>query len=447
MRSRTRIVCAVASLVLLGPAARAQDFALAPLVLKGDAAPGTGTTFSAFTLPVSVSDAGFAFVADLAGFGGSSQDAIFADAGSGLTLIAKVGDPAPVPGGATFTYFWTPSLNAAGEAVFHAGYSNGSYLQGLFRWSAGTITPVLLQGDPAPGAGLTFDQFTSYPSQNAPGDVAFVAQVLDETGSSATGIFLWSEGSTSALVWEYTDVPGLGGVQYNSLSEPVLNDAGQVAFVSSLSGPDSYGIFRITAGTTDTLWLQLDPLPGTGGGIAPSNIHVGRIGLNASGDVAFRTIVNGGSVGEGVFRISGGGVAPVALLGEAAPGTGGTYSYLYPGPVIDALGHVTFVALVTGGSLNNGLFAGDGGSVWPVALYLDPLPGTGGGMLSGPSQGLAVSAGRHVGFDTQIWQGVASEGLFRATPLPPAPVPALGPWAGGALVLLLGALGARRLAA
>jgi len=423
------------------PATAAQNYTLEPIVLRGDAAPGTATTFSGFELPIAITETGVAFVADLFVPSGSG-DAVYADVGAGLQLVALKGTPAPGLPGANIGGVGWVQLNGPGEVVYTASTWDGvNGVDTLYHWANGSATLLLKQGDAAPGPGLSFDGFTA-PSLDAAGTVVFLGDVLDGQGSTTHGIFRSASGETTALLWEYAPAPGTGGGQLVSFGPPHLNAAGDVAFAASVAnGSVDHGLFKLSGGNVETLVLENDVLPGTGGGSA-DNLDFSRIGLNATGTVAFVADVLGGNVDRGIFAISAGVVAPVALEGDPAPGTtGAVFDFLRRHIALDDASKVAYRADLSGGTETQGLFRGD----QAVALIGEPLPGTGGGSVGVMSERPAMTGSGGTGFETAIFQGVGGRGLFRATPSTPA-VPSLPASGAVALALLLAGCGSRRLA-
>jgi len=435
------LLCAAFALALAGPATAVQNHTLSPIAIRGAPAPETATTFAGFELPISITDSGVAFVANLTSVSGSG-DAVYAELGSGLQLVALAGTPAPGIPGMTLVDVKMARLNAAGSVVYVAATWDGiDGVEALYRWTGGAPTVLVKTGDPAPGPGLSFSGL-NVPSQNDAGDVAFVGQTDDAQGSYLEGIFELSGGVVTPRVWEETTAPRTGDGTLRSFGSPVLNASGDLAFAASVSGGSvDDGLFRISGGILETLVLEGDVLPGTGGGTADW-LTFSRIDMNAAGTVAFVADVVGGSVDRGIFTISGGVISPVALEGDPAPNAGGAvFDFLRRHIAIDDAGEVAYRADLTGGSASQGLFRSDAA----VALIGEPLPGTGGGSIGTMSEQPATSAAGAVGFQANIFQGVGGWGLFRATPNPEA-VPTLPAFTGAALAILLAGLGARRLA-
>jgi hypothetical protein len=160
---------------------------------------------------------------------------IFKESGGTLTAVAIPGDIAPGPRGGTFTSFGTPVLNGAGDTAFLGFVGND---HGIFKEGGGTLTAVALTKDTALGTGG--DTFTSFgdPVLNKAGDMAFQASF-----GGLTGIFKESGGTLTAVALPGDIAPGTGGDTFTLAGLPVLNGAGEVAFIGSLSGAAAEGVF------------------------------------------------------------------------------------------------------------------------------------------------------------------------------------------------------------
>jgi hypothetical protein len=294
------------------------------------------------------------------------------------------------------------------------------------------LAPVARDGDPAPGTG---GQLASVGISGAvfggPGEVAFVASW--DGPSPGSGIFLASGGVVSAPLVSSLDVaPGTGGASFAQFSGLDRNAAGTLAFTASYGGGSlsERGVFRLEGGGLTAVALVGGAAPGTGGGSYAGFEPLTNRSLDASGEIAFRATLAGGSAAQGIFRSSGSSVVPVALLGDAAP-TGGIWTAFDGAPRIDDQGRVTFVgstppapgaeqvARVPIGGPAETLVAMDPGCSPLFALCLanlaDPTPGGDGELVFWAE----------VVFDLSFH---VFEGIFR--PAPPVPVgfvDALGP--------------------
>jgi hypothetical protein len=326
--------------------------------------------------------------------------------------IALEGETAPDTGGETYEgEFSMPAINGAGEVAFGDLLSGGDPINsGLFLDSGGSASAVALFGDATPvGGSYTF--FGS-PTLNGSGDVSFMGIVSG--GSQPRGIFLDSGGTHSTLVLPGDTAPDTGGGTYTGnvadFNMHALNASGGVAFRSEVTGGSvASGIFVDSGSAEASFALAGDTAPGTSGGTYSA---FGNPSQNDSGSVAFTADVTGSSVASGVFLDSGASDAAVALVGGSAPDTGGgSYSELgYP--VVNDLGYVVFIANVTGGSASGGIFLDTGGPEEAVAVEWGTAPDTGGGTYATvTSLGVLDDTGR-VAFSATVTGGSVGAGVF-----------------------------------
>ncbi len=210
-----------------------------------------GSFFGELRRPV-INNAGhLAFTASLTGTDTTpvSSSGVFSGPGDALKLVARAGDAAPgVSPAVEFRAFGVPLLNAAGQTAFLATLSganvDGSNSSAVFSQTHGTSSLVARQGDAAPGteAGTTFGGFESLRLNNA-GQTAFLASLSGEgvDGSNSSGIFAEFNGAVGLVARAGEQAPGTEpGVHFgnfNSFTRPHLNNLGQVAFLGSLNGP------------------------------------------------------------------------------------------------------------------------------------------------------------------------------------------------------------------
>ncbi len=111
---------------------------------------------------------------------------------------------------------------------------NGDPSSAIFAGTPGTtLTPVGIQGNAAP-AGGNYNNFGN-PALNAAGQVAFLSNLSG--GSSNRGIFVGTPGQTlQTIALHGSAAPNAGGATYSGLGNPSLNASGQVAFTSILTG-------------------------------------------------------------------------------------------------------------------------------------------------------------------------------------------------------------------
>jgi hypothetical protein len=232
-----------------------KDGAFRNVMREGTQPPGTavGTRFDEYQTPVAMNDHGrVAFEAGLISPGATSFDstAIFSEGSGSLQLLARTGDQAPtMPEGTVFSSLTTipdtaPTINNAGHTAFWAGIRPGGGTSKASIWSdaTGSISPVAIQGDPAPGGdGGVFGNIASRIrlSLNSTGKLTFTTTM--QTGvagvSTANDQGIWAgKESLSLIAREGQQAPGVpDGVLFGLLVDPTINSRGQVAFSARLS--------------------------------------------------------------------------------------------------------------------------------------------------------------------------------------------------------------------
>jgi len=282
------------------------------IVRSGNVAPDTsGAKFSYFDFgPPALNDAGqTAFTVSLTGTGVSffNDRGIWSGGGNGLTMVARSGNVAPETGGAIFApnqNFSTPDLNDAGQTTFYARLgtevNNGNDV-GIWSEGGGTgLTLVARQGDVAPGtsgAKFIFGGFNFIPTAlNGAGQMAFAGALTGTGVNSSNNSGIWSEGGSAELtlvVRTGDSAPGTGAY-FRGLgtTTPILNDAGQTAFIGRLTGTgvsldNNSGIWSEGGGAgLDLVALEGNVAPETDGanfGDFDSSTPV----LNSEGQMAF----------------------------------------------------------------------------------------------------------------------------------------------------------------
>ncbi len=344
--------------------ARATTVTYETRALTGDVAPGTtaGVNFSGFNLPV-VNGAGqTAFLANLTGTGVTSANdrGIFSEgSGSGLALVAREGDMAPgTSAGVNFSGFNSPVLNGAGQTAFSADLTGAGVTsandRGIFSEGGGLgLALVACEGDNAPGttAGVNFSStgFSS-PVLNGAGQTAFLARLTGTGVTSANDQGIFSEGGGAGLALvarEGDNAPGtMSGVNFGGLGSPVLNGAGQSAFLANLTGTgvtgaNDRGIFSEGGGSGLALVAREgDIAPGTTAGVNFSGL--GAPVLNGAGQTAFPAGLTGTGVSSandsGIFSEGrGSALALIAREGDAAPGTTSGVNFRFFNPPVPIL--------------------------------------------------------------------------------------------------------------
>ena len=370
-----------------------------PVAVQAAATPAGGT-YGNFFIPNPVLN-GDGQVAFYA-TGGPTGGTIFSGAPGSLQAVAFFNTNAPA--GGKYGGLGSPALNSSGQVAFQSGLFAGTSTSGIFTGTVGSVQTVALQGTAAP-AGGNFSTLNK-PTLNDAGQMAFLGTMTG--GSSTNGVFTGTAGSLQAVALQGAAAPA--GGNYNTLFDPVQNQSGVLAFQSSLTGGSaSGGIFTGTPGQ-----VQAVAVAGTA---APSGGNFGNMAsnggykptINNSGKVAFYSPLTGGSSTGGLFAGTPGSVQTVALVGSAAP-SGGKYLIFSYSPVINDAGQVAFEAPLTGGSANAGIFVGTPGSLQTLALQNDAAPG--GGTYS--SLGVPVINGLgQVAFTTEF---NGSDALYAGVP-------------------------------
>ncbi|BBO31860.1 DUF7453 family protein [Lacipirellula parvula] len=230
------------------PGIWAQNESLLHLVARGGQhAAGTpaGTSFKSFfnSHPSMNQNGAIAFRASIQGTGvGSGNDVgIWARRNNALSLVAREGSQAAgLEAGRLHRYFATdPVLNASGTMAYvsQTWKTNAYDYPVIYVENDGVATPVVRSGDVAPGStwNTSFFDFSSLLLNNR-GDIAF--QSLLSSGMES--IWVRKQGSLQRLALQGTLAPGADGASFLSFSDLAFNNAGQVAFVATLSGSGIY---------------------------------------------------------------------------------------------------------------------------------------------------------------------------------------------------------------
>jgi hypothetical protein len=165
-----------------------------------------------------------------------------------------------------FNSFFPPAVSNAGKVALSANPTSGG--GALYTNATGPLTQVA-----GPDSGLANFGIGRAPSINAAGTIAFVASTL--TGSGPPAIYALAAGSPLGSPIAVGD-----GTQFDNVQNPVVNDAGAIAFEGD-SGSIS-AIYTYSGGTPTQL-LSIDQ-NSTSGLDAFEN---GSLNFNGLGQVAF----------------------------------------------------------------------------------------------------------------------------------------------------------------
>jgi len=287
----------------------------------------------------------------------SGTTGIFVGDGKRTSTVALEADPDPTA--QSFGFLFNPFITLRGDVVFDSD-SNTLLSDGK------SITPLALEGSPAPGGG------TLSPSVHAANDQGALATFAFVNDSTATqGIFLTDGGRTVAIARD--DVAPPTGGQFLNLFDPAVNDRGQVAFESEMTGGSAdFGVFRGEGSGLTPIFLAGQAAPG--GSIFAD---FGNPVLNSHGQVADVCVLDD-FASAGIFVSDGTNTVAIAVEGQAAP-KGGNYRNpnAFIGKVrLNDRGDVAFTSRLSGGTSTNGVFRGDGTQTTTIALAGTIAPGT-----------------------------------------------------------------------
>lgn len=337
-----------------------------------------------------------------------AQDASAA-AGYVLRKVALEGESAPGTSD-TFVEASAVAMNHAGQVAFLASLASGLPASGAWVDTNGSLALRMRNGDAAPGSGGTYSIMAGFPRIDASGFVAVLAPISG--GTSPRGIFAdQGTGDAALFLSGAAAPPPVGGTLSAGLADLqpfAYNEGGVLLFRSAVTGGSaSSGLFlRAAGGALSALALAGDAAPGVSGASFANFMHPA---LDASDRPAFCATLVGGASNRGLFADTGSGLAALALAGDTAPGSGGSFTdFLYPAT---ANGAVAFLASVAGGSATGGIFLADGGVV-PVAIENQVAPGTGGATLFSVNAPPAIDGFRSVAFSAGLTGGSASGGIF-----------------------------------
>jgi hypothetical protein len=220
-----------------------------PTPLGGTFADIVGTQGNGIEIPVMNDLGDVLFSATIEGGSASGGLFLYRAATGLIEVVAAEGQP--TPGGGVFANVNKGMVNNSGTVVFRSGLPSTTE---LFLWNDGVVTQLAAAGDPAPGGG-NFTTFSARPSINNAGQVACRASTTF-FGGPQHGVLVTTNGVHEWYAQE--DDPAPAGGTYTYLRNPILNDAGDVAFTASISlGHSAWitgqpGSFRVAI-TSDTV--------------------------------------------------------------------------------------------------------------------------------------------------------------------------------------------------
>jgi hypothetical protein len=290
---------------------------------------------------------------------------IYSEGQGSLRLVAAVDQQAAGrPAGENYYLLEDQAMNASGQLTFNA-YTGGTDTEGLWTDRSGSVEPVIMSGDAAPGIpGATMRGASDSLAFNDQGVIAFVG--LFEPGAIPIDEAVWTEqaGVFTLLARDDQEPGGFpAGVVFGRFDAVRLNNAGQVLTRSTLRGPG------VDVTNDAALWLhdqgamQLLAREGQSLGSVLPDVSLGEISyyyLNEPGDITLVTSLTGPTVtaanDSAMLSLVGGELTLLAREGDPAPGAAGALF----GDLIDLpklqfnnLGQLAFHTRLTGPSITS----------------------------------------------------------------------------------------------
>lgn len=444
-----------AALVGAPNSAAAQDraYAIAPVAVTGEPAPGTGGLSYVWVSRGDLSDSGIvAFTAGNNIWSGE-DNAIWVGSPGNLTLAVRGGDPAPGRIAQTFYQFGPILVNARGEIWFGATLREEGVLTaggspgGFWAGPPGNLSSLAGPGEPAPGtAGLIFENFGFTGSFDDSGVATFGAYVGTTVGDSLPGLWTGTPGSLELLAMSGDPAPDSVDLLFSYFADPVVNNAGTKAFLASTTDPNleyGEGIWMTGSAGISLLARTGEQAPGAGGrsfisftsAYSPESGTPGGASaylaaedtagpmLNQAGDVAFNAFLSPydpitGIADEGIWLRDAGGLRIIGMVGDPAPGTALTFTD-FNHINFNALGQVAFDAALdsTDPANDRGIWLGLPDSLGLLVREGDPAPGAVGETFADLVMGPSLNGLGEVAFFSQlneskalgIWAGKAND--------------------------------------
>jgi hypothetical protein len=282
---------------------------------------------------------------------------------------------------------------------------------------------VVLSGTPAPGvpAGANFSQLYQTspigPVLNNAGRVAFAASTTPVSAVAYNGVWTDASGALALVARSGAQAPDASvGTNFLTLNNPVVNDAGHVAFDSTLNvaSATNAGYWTNDSGTLTLAARKGFAAPGAGAGVNFIALFHPP-GFNDAGQIAFRGQLTGTGVtaenNVGIWAEKAGGLTLMARTGSAALGTpaGVVFDNFPAAPIlINSAGRIAFRGFVEGAGVTDdnriGIWAERAGGLELVARQGNAIPDLAGvsfGHLNDPS----FNRNGHVAFTGLILGG------------------------------------------
>ncbi len=235
--------------------------------------------------------------------------------------------------------------------------------------------------------------------------------------------FAWpGDGATTAVFLSGDAAPGTGGT-FAGFGPVAINDAGTLAFEGTVSTAGRALWRRSASGLEQIVAL---PTPAPGGPMGATLDFIDGLALSGTDDpVLLRLRL---STGEDALysASSSGGLLPVAIEGQPAPGTvGAVFQSLRASLRVSDAGEALFFAVLEGGDTTatnaTGVWSGGGGTLALVARQGDPAPGGGGETWFQMDQYPRIAPDGTIGLASVLFGATGTSGIWTGTAAPLAP--------------------------
>jgi hypothetical protein len=338
------------------------DLSSSLLATAGDPTP-VGSAITGFGPPVPLDGERVAFrvtLADGSGLPAAAEPHAIMAAGPAFPAAVLLAAGATSPGAGILLDLGHPAGALDGSLHLSARAAGEQTMDGLLHWT-GTVEWTAPAGSTLPGWGrfLGGGFRSAQPAIEASGRTAFLAN-LPADGED-TALFIASAGQPPGRLLAAADNL-LGGGTITRLNGPPEMASGVVWIAAEVEEPMfRQGYVRATEGSMPVLELaEGDPAPSGG-----TFRTLGRVlAADQSGRLFFSATLAGGTSSSGVFAMTAGTPAPIALSGTVAPG-GGTFSAFGFSPAATGSG-TAFLAYTGGTVTGNGIFHAHLGGPAPV---------------------------------------------------------------------------------
>jgi len=278
------------------------------IVRDGDAVVGGNGSFSSYNTPQVNNNGLVSFKALLSGTSGGVSDregVYIGDGSQALREVARMGKPAPDGNGTYGGLPQFPSLNDLGQVAFSVrmNSTDEGALDDHAIVRGDGLSPTVVMAREGDGAGTSGQHgLLNDPAINDLGQIAFISSGMRNTSGGAdnnTALFKAEQPGISVEIARKGDNPPDGNGTFSSFEDPVLNDAGVLAFLSNLQGTlggssDDRAIYRGNESLGLTKIVREGELAPQGGG---SFTSLRDPAFNEQGQLAFAAFVAPGDLG------------------------------------------------------------------------------------------------------------------------------------------------------